>query len=344
MIKHWWTKWTVWEFLPWWLANVPVYGIYAWFAVRARHFFFFSNVNPAIPLGGAVGESKSDILNLVPAHLKPKMVFTSGEEDFETLLEKMRTAGLVFPVVAKPDVGERGFLVQKFSKPEALKQHLERYRSPFIVQEFLQLPVEMTVLFHRFPDSGRFGITSVCVKEFLSVTGDGRSEVRQLMSGNPRSAFQIERFEREQPALLDLVPAAGETLLLEPIGNHVRGTKFLNGNHLISQQLVSAFDAVCRQIDGVLYGRFDLKCDSVEALNRGEFMVMELNGVFGEPAHVYDPSHGMLRAYRDFYRHWRILFELYRAQRALGIQPTSHREAVRFIRQYVRYKKLLEAR
>lgn len=344
MIKHWWTKWTVWEYLPWWLANVPVYGMYFWFAVRARHFFFFSNVNPAIPLGGAVGESKSDILDLVPSHLKPRMVFTPGDEMFEQVLEKLQTAGLTFPVVAKPDVGERGFLVQKFTEPEALRQHLERFRTPFIIQEFIQLPVEMTVLFHRYPDTGRFGITSVCVKEFLSVRGDGHSSVRQLMARNTRSAFQLERFEREQPALLNQVPGAGETLLLEPIGNHVRGTKFLNGNHLISTQLVSTFDAVCQQIDGVLYGRFDLKCDSVEALSQGEFLVMELNGVFGEPAHVYDPSFGMFRAYRDFYRHWRILFELYRSQRALGVRPTPHREAIRFIRGYIRYKKMLEAR
>jgi hypothetical protein len=71
---------------------------------------------------------------------------------------------------------------------------------------------------------------------------------------------------------------------------------------------------------------------------------MELNGVFGEPAHVYDPSFGMWRAYRDFYRHWRILFELSRAQVRLGVQPTPHGEALRIIRSYFRYKKELEAR
>lgn len=343
-LKHWWTKWTAWEFLPWWLANVPVYGFYAWFALRARHFFFFSNVNPAIPLGGAVGESKSGILDLIPPRLKPKMVFTTGVEDFDTVLSNMQAAGLDFPVVAKPDVGERGFLVQKFSTPGALRQHLERYRAPFIIQEFLQMPVEMTVLFHRFPDSGRFGITSVCVKEFLSVTGDGRSTVRQLMAQNPRAAFQLARFERDYPALIAQTPSAGEVLLLEPIGNHARGTKFLNGNHLIGPELLHAFEAVCREIDGVLYGRFDLKCHSAEALARGEFMVMELNGVFGEPAHVYDPVHGMWRAYRDFYRHWRILYDLHRAQLRLGVQATPHREALQFVRQYFRYKKVLESR
>lgn len=343
-MKHWWTKWTVWEYLPWWLSNVPVYGMYAWFAVRARHFFFFSNVNPAIPLGGAVGESKIGILELIPAHLKPKMVFTPGGEAFETVLEKMRQVGLDFPVVAKPDVGERGFLVQKFSEAESLRSHIERFQAPFIIQEFLHLPVEMTVLFHRFPDTGRFGITSVCVKEFLSVTGDGGSSVRQLMARNPRAAFQLERFEREQPALLDQVPPAAQSLLLEPIGNHVRGTKFLNGNHLISRDMTATFDTICQQIDGVLFGRFDLKCQSLEALERGEFMVMELNGVFGEPAHVYDPAYGMWRAYRDFYRHWQILYRLHRAQLRCGVPPTPHREAVQFIRGYLRYKKMLESR
>ena len=343
-MKHWWIKWTVWEYFPWWLSNVPVYGMYAWFALRARHLFFFSNVNPAIPLGGAVGESKTGILNLIPAHLKPKMVFVTGAEDFETVLENMAESGLEFPVVAKPDVGERGFLVQKFTGPEALRGHLERFRAPFIIQEFLELPVEMTVLFHRFPDTGRFGITSVCVKEFLSVRGDGSSTVRHLMTHEARAAFQLARFERELPALLDQVPPAGENLLLEPIGNHVRGTKFLNGNHLINSELESAFNPICQQIDGVLYGRFDLKCQSVEALHRGEFMVMELNGVLGEPAHVYDPAFGVWRAYRDFYRHWRILYQLHRAQLRQGVQPTPHREAVQFIRGYLQYKKLLEAR
>lgn len=342
-MKHWWTKWTVWEFLPWWLANVPVYGMYSWFALRARHLVFFSNVNPAIPLGGAVGESKIGILDLLPDRIKPKLIFTTGNESFNRVLEQMTELGLSFPVVAKPDVGERGFLVQKLENSHALRYHLERFKAPFIIQEFLDMPVELTVLFHRFPDTGRFGITSVCIKEFLTVRGDGVSNVRQLMANISRAAFQIQRFEREAPQLLDQVPATGDILLLEPIGNHARGTKFLNGNHLIDRRLEMVFEPLCSKIDGVLYGRFDLKCASIEALHEGDFKVMELNGILGEPAHVYDPSFGVWRAYRDFYQHWRIIFDLHRVQKRQGVQPTSHREAWRFVRQYFRYKKQLEA-
>ena len=343
-MRHWLKKWTAWEYLPWWLANVPMYGFWLWFAARARHLAFFSNVNPDIPLGGALGESKHDILQLLPPEIVPKTFLVRGGETFENVVIALKNVGIDYPLIAKPDVGERGFLVKKINAPGELKAHLGRFPANFIIQEFLTLPVEMTVLFHRFPAANeRFGISSVCIKEFLSVRGDGVSTVRALMEQNTRAVFQLERFEREFSEVLEKIPADSETLLLEPIGNHCRGTKFLNGNHLIDAPLLSAFEQICGQLPGVLLGRFDLKCESVEALHRGEFKVMELNGVFGEPAHVYDPSCGMWRADRDFYRHWRLLFDLNRAQVRRGIHPTPHREAWQHVRQYFRYKKQMEA-
>lgn len=333
-------RFTTWEYLPWWLANIPVYGFYGWLALRARHLFFFSNVAPAIPLGGAMGESKHDILKLLPPSILPKTLFVAAEEPFDKVLDALQQAGIGFPAIAKPNVGERGFLIKKVADADDLRKHLERYPTDFIIQEFLNLPMEASVLFHRFPgESGTFGITSVCLKAFLSVRGDGVSTVRMLMAKDVRAAFQLQRFEQEFPEVLQQTPAEHEILLLEPIGNHARGTKFLNGNHLIDQQLVAAFKSVCKDIPGVLYGRFDLKCNSIESLKRGEFRVMELNGVFGEPAHVYDPNFGMWRAYRDLWRHWRLLYQLHLAQRRMGIEPVSHRKAWGIIRAYFKYKK-----
>ncbi|MCC7465039.1 MAG: hypothetical protein IT261_02155, partial [Saprospiraceae bacterium] len=338
-------RWTQWEYHPWWLANIPVYGYWLWFAARARHLFFFSNVNPAIPLGGAMGESKWDILQLLPPEVVPAMLLAEPEDEFSVVMDKLELAGLSFPLIAKPDVGERGFLVKKVENPAQLKEHLDRWKVRFILQEFLAHPGEASVLYHLYPGpSGSFGITSVCLKEFLQITGDGQSSIRQLMQQQARSAFQLSRFEQEFPELLDRVPASGERVLLEPIGNHSRGTKFLNGNHLINEHMTRAFETICRQIPGIQYARFDLKTDSWEALQRGEFKVMELNGVLGEPAHIYDPSHGMLRAYRDLWRHWRLLFRLHRAQKKSGQPPTPHGESWQFIRGYFQYKKQLESR
>ena len=340
---HFFTRITQWEYYPWWLANIPVYGYWLWFAARARHLFFFSNVNPVIPLGGAMGESKWDILELLPPEIVPKTILVEAGADFDSLLSALEQAGIEFPLIAKPDVGERGFLVKKIENPEILRGYLSRWNAKFILQEFLALPVEASVLYHVFPgEGGAFGITSVCIKEFLSVKGDGVSSIGQLMTKNARSAFQLPRFEQDFPEILQKTPTAGETVLLEPIGNHSRGTKFLNGNHLISPEMLAVFEPICRQICGVQYARFDLKSTSLEALQRGAFKVMELNGVLGEPAHIYDPGHGMIRAYRDLYQHWRLLFRLNQAQRKMGVHPTPLGEAFRFARGYFRYKKMLE--
>ena len=332
-------KWTTWEYLPASIANLPIYGFYTWFALRARHFAFFSNVNPAIPLGGAAGESKWDILQLLPPSILPKAVFVPAGTPPEHAEALREAAGLPFPLIAKPDKGERGFLVQKIADAEALRHHLTRYPVDFILQEFLSLPLELSVMYHVHPETGHFDLHSVCIKEFLNVTGDGVSTVRQLMAAQTRAAFQLARFEQEKAELMDTVPPKGQALLLEPIGNHARGTKFINGNHLIDERLKRAFERICRDIPGVHFGRFDLKCASIEALHRGEFKAMELNGVFSDPAHVFDPAYGALRAYRDYYRQWRLLYELSRAQRRKGIPPTAFGETVRIVRGHLRYKR-----
>lgn len=341
-LKLWLTRWTVWEYMPWWVANVPVYGFWLWYSLRARHVFFFANVNPAIPLGGAMGESKSAILRLLPPEVVPRWILVAPDEPTVLVQERLEEAGIRYPLIAKPDVGERGFLVKKIAGPEALRTYLRTWRVPFILQEFLAHPREASVLFHRFPGTGQFDITSVCLKEFLQVRGDGFSTIRALMERDARSAFQIPRFERDFPDVLQQIPDAGAEVLLEPIGNHARGTKFLNGNHLIDADMRASFEAICRNIEGVCYGRFDLKFQDEDALRRGEFQTMELNGVLGEPAHIYDPAFGMWRAYRDLWRHWKLLFRLHRAQQQQGFRPTPTLEAWRFVQGYFRYKNDLE--
>lgn len=341
-IKRAWIRWTTWEYLPMWLSNLPIAGFYLWFAMKARHPLFFSAANPAIPLGGAMGESKHDILKRLPEHVLPKMVLATPGMPHEAVLEAMRENGLAFPVIAKPDVGERGFLVKKIRSEAELKAHLTQYPVHFILQEWIVLPMEASVLYILFPGrESRFEVTSVCIKEFLHVVGDGNSSVRELILKNARAAFQLERLEQENGEKLEEIPAKGQVLPLGAIGNHCLGTKFLNGNHLIGPQLVQAFEGICRQISGIHYGRFDLKCENMDALKNGQIKVMELNGVLGEPAHVYDPSVGAWRAYRDFWRHWRLIYEVSQANRKHGVSVATLQEGRSQVQQYLAYKKQL---
>lgn len=332
-----------WEFWPASIANLPLLLFWAWFALRSRTPLFFSSANPVIETGGLWGESKYHILQRIPKACLPLTYFFPAGSTAAEALDKIKAAGLEFPLIAKPNVGERGFLVAKIDSAQALTDYISRHPVDFLIQEFIDLPMELAVLYHRFPGSHSGQVTSVCLKQTLRVTGDGRRCVAELMQLSPRAKLQSARFEKQFPELMRRIPANGEVLELEPIGNHSRGTCFLNGNHLIDERLNAAFDRVALQMEGIHYGRFDLKCTSLDDIkNNGNFVVMEFNGVGGEPAHIYDPSYPVWKKYRDFYRHWRIIFRIHRQQARRGIKSMSLQEAVASLRAYFRYKKQVE--
>ncbi|MBI1224906.1 MAG: hypothetical protein GC192_06680 [Bacteroidetes bacterium] len=336
-----WVTLTNWEYWPMWAANLPLVLIIAYFALRARRLLFFTVVNPVIETSGMWGESKFNILRRIPDSHVPATVFVKKGTDFQAVMEKMRSVGLdKWPVIAKPDIGERGFLVKKIKNEAELQDYLSKNQINFLIQKLVDEPLELAVMCHRMPGSAATTVSSICVKETLKVTGDGHSSIHQLMQRSDRANLQLERFEREQPALMHQVPALGQTLELEPIGNHCRGTMFLNGNEHIDPALTQVFETVLSQMEEIHYGRFDMKCRSIEHLrSTGEFKVMEFNGIGAEPAHIYDPAYPMLKKYRDIYRHWKVIYQISKAQAANGIKPMTLKEAIESFRVYSDYKK-----
>ncbi len=336
-----WVMLNNWEYWPLWAANLPLAFMIAYFALRARRLLFFTAVNPVIETGGMWGESKFNILRRIPDSHVPATVFVKKGTDFQAVMGKMRSVGLdKWPVIAKPDIGERGILVKKIKHEADLRDYISKNPIDFLIQNFLVEPLELAVMCHRMPGSRATTVSSICIKETLKVKGDGRSSVRQLMLQSDRARLQLERFDREQPELLRQVPALGQTLELEPIGNHCRGTMFLNGNEHIDPAMTQVFEAVLSQMEEIHYGRFDLKCRSIEHLrSTGEFKIMEFNGIGGEPAHIYDPSYPLLNKFRDIYHHWKVIFNIYKTQAANGIKPMTFKEGIESLRVYSDYKK-----
>ena len=327
-----------WEYWPIYIVNIPVVLFWLLFAVRSRALFFFSAANPAIETGGLFGESKINILHRIPSKYLPNTLFITKATSFEKLVQAIEAAGLSYPLIAKPDIGERGFAVCKVNNVEELKKYSKAHAFDFLIQEYVDYPEEVSILYHRMPVGGAGKVTSVCVKAMLSVMGDGQSAVHDLMLRQPRAKLQLARFEESFPELLKQIPAKGERVELEPIGNHCRGTQFLNGNQHIDESLHKVFDTIGQQMDGIYYGRFDMKCESIEGIKAGRnFKILEFNGVASEPAHVYDPSYPLLQKYRDIYQHWRIIYDISRQQRQRGIQGMSWREAVSGLRTYLNY-------
>lgn len=334
-------KWTNWEYYPVYIANIPTVLFWLYFGIRARALFFFSSVNPVIETGGVMGESKINIFNRMPEYSFPKTIFIKKEKaTVDSIITMLLQKGIIFPFIAKPDVGERGFLVEKVKDKTGLDNYLKKITVDFIIQDFIDFPLEISVLYYRMPDTKEGSITSICIKKNLSVIGDGKSNIATLMENYPRARFQLKRFQKDFPAMLLQIPKNGKEVELEPIGNHSRGTTFLNGNHHIDKKLVKVFDKISLEMEGIYYGRFDIKCESVELLREGKnFKVLEFNGIASEPAHIYDPEYSLTNAYRDIFNHWEIIYKISKVQRKKGVKSMTWGEAYSSLRDYFKYMK-----
>jgi hypothetical protein len=331
----WWIKWTQYEYWDWYIFYVPILPYWLYLAVRARSFTYFTAGNPGIEMGGFFGESKKDILAKIPAKYLPKSVFIPQNEAWENIDNLLKINELQFPMVAKPNVGERGNDVVKIHSIQALETYWQTHRVDFILQEFIEYPIELGVLFYRLPNEPAGQVSSITLKNFLSVSGDGQSTIQELLAQNTRARFQLNRLKKELGGQMQTVLSKGEKRLLEPIGNHCRGTEFINANHLITKDLNQIFTEISLEIEGFYYGRFDLKVSSYEDLAAGKnIKIMELNGISSEPGHVYDTRYTLWQAYRDIMRHWYLIWQISRQNHAQGVPYTSIREIWQVIRQH----------
>ncbi|MDA1121841.1 MAG: hypothetical protein O2887_15360, partial [Bacteroidetes bacterium] len=277
-IRIWWTKITHWEFWPFSVFYFPIYFYYLWLSLRARALFFFSASNPGIDYGGMLGESKMKIFNKIPTRHKPKTVLIDPGIGLNDFLIELQKLGIGYPFILKPDIGERGWLVNKIANEKQLVTYLEKVHVPFLLQEFINMEIELGVFYYRMPNEDNGHVTSVVVKEMMKVVGDGKSSVLELLKVNVRSVITLDEIEKTSGHMFDDVPSLDEEVEVVPIGNHCRGTTFLNGNHLITNNMVQAIDSVAKEYPGFHYGRFDLRCKSIEELERGNFTILELNG------------------------------------------------------------------
>lgn len=311
------------EYWPWQLIYLPVLPLYLWQAIRQRRAAFFTNVNPAIDMGGFFGERKSLIYPLLPEGSYPNTVLVPAGSPASTVRALWRASGITLPLIVKPDVGERGEGIAKVHDDDALLRALADQPSDMLLQALIDASCEYGLMFARDVATGRVELLSVTGKEFLRVTGDGASTARQLLRRDWRGARQLKRLEAHSPDLLSRVPARGEALQLEPIGNHCRGTRFFDADHLKTRELRAAVDGLLHDTNGINYGRLDVRSADDEALRAGRFTVIELNGVSSEPGLIYDPDYSIWRCWRVLLRHLRHLGPISATLQRTGHQPDS---------------------
>jgi hypothetical protein len=328
---------TAWEYWPFGIVQFPVFMYWLWLSLRARSLFFFSASNPTIVLGGMLGESKNDVLKLIPDPYKPKTILVKAPATKEQIMALIKDHRFSFPVIFKPDLGERGFMVKKITSETQVELYLNSYSKNFLIQEFLDLPVELGVFYTRMPDQPEGYVSSVVIKDMLTVTGDGKSSLKDLILDKPRAKLQWEKLKGAHADQLNRILPVGEKFELNAIGNHSLGTTFLNGEYLINEKLSKTFDSISKQIDGFYFGRYDLRCASMEELYEGKIKIMELNGCGAEPTHIYHPGFSLWKAIGILCTHWKNIFLISMQNHKRGVAFTPLREGK------VIYKKFKEA-
>ena len=315
-----WVRLTKWEYWPWYIVYIPVFIYWLWSGLRSRAIFWISAANPGFEYGGIIGASKKKILDKIPKKYVPKTLLIEHDTELPEILNRLEISELSFPLIVKPDIGERGFHVTLVVDKAELKNYLKDKDEDHLIQEYLDMPIELGVFYYRMPNETTGRVSSIVMKQLLKVTGNGESSIVELMGQDSRAAQQVARLRDAGKIDLDRIPALNEIILLEPIGNHVRGTTFLSANHLINAGLTQVFDTLSKQIIGFYYGRYDIRCESLDALYQGEFKIMELNGSASEPAHIYSPGYPILKGYRELLFHWKVLYKICRINNRSGIE------------------------
>lgn len=339
-------KFTEWEYWPSYMFYIPNLPYAFYLALKSRNFTFYSAVNPSIKSSGNGTESKFDTLKLVPSSYKPKSIFVSVDRNFEAVIRALHKHGIDYPIIAKPDVGFRGLLVEKIYSDELLKKYLDSYPVPIIIQEFIDLPNECGIFYSRLPNHKKGKITSLTMKSFLSVTGDGVSNLSKLIAYDKRAQHFTAMLRIAHQAKWYSTLKKGETYLLSDIGNHCKGTQFINGNHLIDDKLTEALDTFNKKIKGWYYGRLDVKYNTLEELKEGKnFIVLEINGIISEPTHIYDPYNATyFQALRSIRAHWDIVYNIAKINMEQDNAPKKFKifwDEIRWLNNYVKKVKKL---
>ncbi|HED64595.1 MAG TPA: alpha/beta fold hydrolase, partial [Planctomycetes bacterium] len=310
-----------WEYWPRWVVYAPVALAVAWHGLRRGRPFAFTAVNPAIPLGGLIGESKSAILAGLcegrgAAHMPRTLVVDGGGLDRVSAARRSERVDAFrarlarpFPLVVKPDVGQRGDGVRIVRSERELDEALEKTQGHALVQEYCG-GEEFGIFHARLPSEPRGRVLSVARKRPRFVVGDGTRSLERLILEDSRLVPQARLFLDRFAERLDEVPSDGERIALGELGTHCRGAVFLEGADLLTRELEEEVAQVAAGYSGFFLGRFDLKAPSGEALSRGEFQILELNGLTSEPAHIYDPSYGPLTGMRALVQTWRLAIDI----------------------------------
>jgi hypothetical protein len=333
-------KWETWHYL---VKYIPIMPAWLWYCVRSRSFWFFTSSNPTLTFGGFEGESKKEMYDQLPPGTYPKTILIRHGITLNEAENIVAANNFAYPFAVKPDVGMMGFMFRTIANSNEFDQYHKLMPADYLVQEFVDYPLELSVFYYRYPNQKKGTITGFIKKEFLTVTGDGYSTLLELMTNYDRVRFRLEEMKSKHKDKLDCIIPNGQTFYLSRALNLSRGGKLISLAHEKDERLLKVFDDLSHYAGHFYYGRYDLKCKSIEDLKQGNnFSILEYNGCGAEPHHIYGNGNSLLEAYKIVLQHWKVLYNISRYNERNGVEYWEFRKGYRFLRNAKKHFKQLK--
>jgi len=189
------------------------------YSIYFRTLTYFSVANPQIYLGGMLDERKTDIYKLVPARYLPKMKMYDNH--FAGLVGDVQK-NFTFPIIVKPNVGFRGFLVKRIDSVDELQVVAEEYEDKeLLVQEFVKEAHEYSVMYYYVDDSD-YGVSSLVEKHLPTVKGDGTRTLRALIEDSNNPFLKKDWILKKNKKALDNVIPQDEAYVIDHVGKRIK--------------------------------------------------------------------------------------------------------------------------
>ena len=327
-----------WHNWPFYLFYFPIAYAWVWYYIKTRSLWFYTASNPTLSFGGFEGEAKSEMYRQLPPELYPKSIFTQSSAPFAEVINQLHVAGICYPLVAKPDVGMKGLLFRKIENEQQLKIYHAQMPATYVIQEFVDLPCEVSIFYCRKPTSAQGEITAFIEKKLLEVVGDGISTLQTLINNNAEAKVFLGKIKKQNACNLQSVLPAGETFCISHIANLYNGARFVDLTDKVNNTLLQLFDDISHQTQ-FLYGRYDIKCRSVEDMLAGKhFIILEFNGAGSVPNHIHAGKYNLSQAYKEILKHWKAMYEISHDNNYNnGIQYWSFLKGYRFLQNSKQY-------
>lgn len=247
----------------------------------------------------------------MPEGSYPESIYITPDMPFGEVENLVAQHQLTFPLVVKPNVGIMGYMFRRIANLEQLKKYHDFIPMEYIIQRWINYPVEVSVFYYRMPNKDSGKVTGFLMKQHPEITGDGKSTVEELILHNKSLQYKTEELFNRHREKLNFVLPQGEQFVLSYASNRSQGAKLVGLSQLIDDRLVSVFDKISGYSQSFYYGRYDIKCRSIESLKENkDFSILEYNGAGAGIQHVYGNGLSLWQACHTIAQHWKMLYRI----------------------------------